>query len=176
MRRPYGVEYYAALVDDIRARLPHASIGTDVIVGFPGETDDDFQSLVSYLEGSPLTHIHVFPYSDRPGTAAAAMDGKVHGAVVRHRASRIREIGQRLTNEFRRSQVGTIHRALTIDDGSIVVTGNYLKIRIPEGRLRNEWVAVRVVSAGEMLKGELVSFQTPSPRAVDLPIGVALPR
>ncbi len=61
------------------ARIPDASIGSDVIVGFPGETDDDFEQLASYLEGSPLTHLHVFPYSDRPGTAASAMPGKVPG-------------------------------------------------------------------------------------------------
>ena len=79
MRRPYTIEYYSALVDDIRARIPHASIGSDIIVGFPGETDDDFERLVSYLEASPLTHLHVFPYSDRPGTAAATMAGKVQG-------------------------------------------------------------------------------------------------
>ena len=71
MRRPYTLEYYAALVDEIRAKIPHASIGSDVIVGFPGETDDDFERLASYLEGSLLTHVHVFPYSDRPGTVAA---------------------------------------------------------------------------------------------------------
>ena len=75
MRRPYTIEYYSALVDGIRARIPHASIGSDVIVGFPGETDEDFEQLESYLEASPLTHVHVFPYSDRPGTAAASMSG-----------------------------------------------------------------------------------------------------
>ena len=67
MRRPYTIEQYASLVDGIRARMPDASIGSDIIVGFPGETDDDFEQLASYLEGSPLTHLHVFPYSDRPG-------------------------------------------------------------------------------------------------------------
>ena len=87
MRRPYTIEYYAALVDDIRARIPHASIGSDIIVGFPGETDEDFEQLAAYLERSPLTHVHVFPYSDRPGTPASAMRGKVHGAVVRERAT-----------------------------------------------------------------------------------------
>ena len=62
MRRPYTIEYYATLVDDIRARIPHASIGSDVIVGFPGETDDDFHLLETYLDHSPLTHVQVFPY------------------------------------------------------------------------------------------------------------------
>ena len=155
MRRPYTIEYYAALVDDIRRRIPHASIGSDVIVGFPGETDDDFEPLASYLEGSPLTHLHVFPYSDRPGTVAAALADKVHGSVVRERSRRLREISGRLSKRFRDSQVGTVHRALTLEDGSLAVTGNYLKVRIPPGRLRNEWVQVRLTShhAGELLRG-----------------------
>lgn len=146
MRRPYSIEYYQALVDGIRSRMPLASIGSDIIVGFPGETEDDFAQLASYLERSPLSHVHVFPYSDRPGTAAASMSGKVHGATVRARTAAIRDIGARLTRRFRESQVGTIHRALTIEDGSLVVTGNYQKLRIPAGRPRNEWVRVRVES------------------------------
>jgi threonylcarbamoyladenosine tRNA methylthiotransferase MtaB len=155
MRRPYTIEYYSALVDDIRARLPHASIGSDIIVGFPGETDDDFEQLASYLEASPLTHLHVFPYSDRPGTAASTMSGKVSGAVIRERGRRVREIGGRLTARFRDSQVGTTHRALTLEDGSLVVTGNYQKLRIPPGLPRNQWVVVRVTSHddGELLRG-----------------------
>jgi threonylcarbamoyladenosine tRNA methylthiotransferase MtaB len=145
MRRPYTNAQYSALVDDIRARLPHAAIGSDVIVGFPGETDRDFEQLARYLERSPLTHIHVFPYSDRPGTAAAALDGKVPGAVIRDRARRVREISAVLTRDFRASQRGQVHRALTLEDGSLAVTGNYLKLRIPDGKARNEWVTVRVL-------------------------------
>ena len=155
MRRPYTIEYYSSLVDDIRARIPHASIGSDIIVGFPGETDGDFERLASYLERSPLTHIHVFPYSERPGTPASTMPGKVPGTVVRERGRRAREIGQRLTQGFRDSQVGTTHQALTLEDGSLVVTGNYLKLRIPPGEARNQWVRVRVASHddGELLRG-----------------------
>jgi threonylcarbamoyladenosine tRNA methylthiotransferase MtaB len=155
MRRPYTIERYASLVDGIRRRIPHASIGSDIIVGFPGETDEDFAQLCRYLERSPLTHIHVFPYSDRPGTVAAAMRDKIPGAVVRERGRRIRDIGQRLTMSFRESQVGTTHRALTLEDGSVAVTGNYLKVRIPPGRVRNEWVDVRIASdrRGELLGG-----------------------
>jgi threonylcarbamoyladenosine tRNA methylthiotransferase MtaB len=149
MRRPYTLAYYADLVDSIRARIPAASIGSDVIVGFPGETDEDFDELCAYLERSPLTHLHVFPYSDRPGTGASAMSGKVHGAVVRERAARVRASGHRLTVKFRESQRGTIHRALTLEDGSLAVTGNYLKVSIPPGRMRNEWVRVRITSVEE---------------------------
>jgi threonylcarbamoyladenosine tRNA methylthiotransferase MtaB len=155
MRRPYTIEYYSALVDDIRARIPDASIGSDIIVGFPGETDDDFEQLAGYLERSPLTHIHVFPYSDRPGTAASAMTNTVNGVVVRERGRRIREIGRVLSERFRDSQVGTTHRALTLDDGTLAVTGNYVKVRIPPGQARNEWVRVRLTSQdhGELLGG-----------------------
>jgi threonylcarbamoyladenosine tRNA methylthiotransferase MtaB len=155
MRRPYTIEYFRALVDAIRSRIPHASIGSDIIVGFPGETDDDFGELSSYLQSSPLTHVHVFPYSDRPGTAASTRRDKIPGAIVRERARVIREIGHRLAVAFRASQVGSVHRGLTLEDGSLVVTGNYLKVRIPPGRTRNEWVRVRVTSQhdGELLGG-----------------------
>jgi threonylcarbamoyladenosine tRNA methylthiotransferase MtaB len=155
MRRPYTIAQYASLVDAIRARLPHASIGSDIIIGFPGETDVDVEQLATYLERSPLTHIHVFPYSDRPGTAASTMREKVPGGLIRERARRIREIGQRLTERFRDGQIGTTHRALTLEDGTLAVTGNYLKVRIPPGRPRNEWVRLRVTShhEGELLGG-----------------------
>jgi hypothetical protein len=82
------------------------------------------------------------------------MGGKVGGVVVRERARRIREIGQGLTARFRRSQVGTLHRGLTLEDGSLVVTGNYLKVRIGPGRARNEWVMVKVTETGETMRGE----------------------
>jgi len=150
MRRPYTAAYYASLVDMIRTRIPHAAIGSDVIVGFPGESDADFDRLVSYLEGSPLTHVHVFPYSDRPGTAASAMGDRVHGGAIRERARRVREIGRRLMDRFHGAQVGTTQRGLTLEDGTLVATGNYLKVRIPPGWQRNRWVRVLINSADPM--------------------------
>jgi threonylcarbamoyladenosine tRNA methylthiotransferase MtaB len=153
MRRPYTIEYYEDLVADIRRQMPHASIGSDVIVGFPGETDADFETLATCLERSPLSHVHVFPYSDRPGTDATAMSEKVAGSVIRERGRRVRDIGQRLAWRFRESQLGAVRRALTVEDGSSVVTDNYLKVRVPAGRARNEWVRVRITSHhdGELL-------------------------
>jgi threonylcarbamoyladenosine tRNA methylthiotransferase MtaB len=155
MRRPYTIDRYASLVDGIRALIPAASIGADIIVGFPDETDDDFEQLASYLNRSPLTHVHVFPYSDRPGTTASTLSGKVPGAIVRERARVVRDIGQRLATKFRESQVGTVRRGLTLEDGSLVVTDNYLKVRIPPGRVRNESVRVKITSAGDPIRGEL---------------------
>jgi threonylcarbamoyladenosine tRNA methylthiotransferase MtaB len=144
MRRPYTLAYYERLVDRIRTKMPHASIGSDVIVGFPGETDADAALLESYLARSPLTHIHVFPYSDRPGTAAADMADKVHGARVRDRAAAVRSVGHELHRRFERAQEGSIRPALTIEDGSMAVTDNYLKLRVPPGQPRNTWVTVMV--------------------------------
>jgi threonylcarbamoyladenosine tRNA methylthiotransferase MtaB len=156
MRRPYTIAQYSALVNDVRAKMPGASIGSDIIVGFPGEADDDFEQLAAYLERAPLTHLHVFPYSDRPGTVASAMRDKVPGTVVRARARRVRELGRRLTERFHDSQMGTTHRALTLEDGSLAVTGNYLKLRIPPGRMRNEWVRVVVTETRDTMRGNLV--------------------
>lgn len=157
MCRPYTLESYRRLVDGIHDRLPHASIGSDMIVGFPGETDDDFAANVGYLPSSPLTHLHVFPYSDRPGTAASRLEGKVHGAIVRERATELRRIGTELTHRVHASQIGTVRPGLTLEDGTLVVTDNYLKVRIPPGLGRNQRVQVRVISAG---RAELVRLVT----------------
>jgi threonylcarbamoyladenosine tRNA methylthiotransferase MtaB len=142
MRRPYTIEQYSTIVNDIRYRVPHAAIGSDVIVGFPGETDRDFEELANYLEASPLTHIHVFPYSDRPGTEASERSEKVHGSVIKARAERVRQISRLLQDRFRTSLVGTRRPALTIEDGSIAVTDNYIRVTAPPGHGRNEWIEV----------------------------------
>jgi threonylcarbamoyladenosine tRNA methylthiotransferase MtaB len=131
-------------VERIRQDIPHAAIGSDVIVGFPGETDAAFLESCALLERLPLTHLHVFPYSDRPGTAASAMRGKVDGATIRERGRRIREVGAQRAEHFRRSQSGTVRRALTVDDGWSAVTDNYFKIRLDEQHPRNQWIDARI--------------------------------
>ena len=144
MRRPYTVSAYVRLVAGIRARLPHASIGSDLIVGFPGESRTDFEETEQLLNDLPLTHLHVFPYSDRPGTDAASLGGRVDGAVVRDRGSRLRAVGQAMAARFRQSQRGTVRSALTVDDGWSAVTDNYLKVKLNSRRARNEWVRVAI--------------------------------
>jgi threonylcarbamoyladenosine tRNA methylthiotransferase MtaB len=144
MRRPYTVDSYRRKVDLVRSRLPDAAIGSDVIVGYPGETDRTFETSLAYLRESPLTHLHVFAYSDRPGTDASRLPDKVHGSIVRERAARVREVGRDLATRFRQSQAGSIRRALTIDDGTSAVTDNYIKVKVPPGRGRNEWITVRL--------------------------------
>jgi threonylcarbamoyladenosine tRNA methylthiotransferase MtaB len=161
MRRPYTLDEYRRLVDGIASRLPHASIGADMIVGFPGETDADFAANLSYLPPSPLTHLHVFPYSDRPGTEASAMRDKVHGSVIRERGAALRGIGADLAARFYASQAGTVRPGLTLEDGTLVVTDNYLKVRIAPGMARNTRVRVRIPAsaspgAAPAISGELI--------------------
>jgi threonylcarbamoyladenosine tRNA methylthiotransferase MtaB len=157
MRRPYSLADYRRLVDRIRERMPDAAIGSDVIAGFPGETERDAALNESYLRESPLTSLHVFPYSDRPGTAASRMPSKVPGSIIRERAQRLRQVGAALSRRFRESQNGRIRPALTIDEGTLAITDNYLKVTIPAGHSRNEWVRVRIAAGDAVLVGMVVN-------------------
>jgi threonylcarbamoyladenosine tRNA methylthiotransferase MtaB len=156
MQRPYTLDEYRRLVDRVAEQVPSASIGSDMIVGFPGESARDFGANLEYLPASPLTHLHVFPYSDRPGTRATAMGNKVDGMSIRERGSALRAIGAELARRFRLSQCGTVRAGLTLEDGSLVVTDNYLKVRIPPGVARNQRVRVRIDEAGDALRGSVV--------------------
>jgi threonylcarbamoyladenosine tRNA methylthiotransferase MtaB len=148
MRRPYTFERYWRLVERIHTQLPHASIGSDLIAGFPGESDEDAEVMVRAIEDMPLSYLHVFPYSDRPGTDAAATTPKVDAAETRSRARRMRDVAKRLSARFIASQVGSIRPGLTLDGGTIVLTDNFLKIRIAAGLPRNMRVRVRIDSIG----------------------------
>ena len=160
MRRPYTSTFYRRLVERIRERVPEAAIGSDVIVGFPGERTTHAAHLLSFLDRLPLTHLHVFPYSDRPGTQAATMPGKVAGTEIRERGAAVRAMGRELTHRFHQSQVGSVRRALTVDDGSHVVTDNYLKLGIGQGQARNEWVQVRIGGSPGALEASLSSARS----------------
>ena len=156
MRRPYTGDYYRRLVTGIRERLPDAGIGSDVIVGFPGETAADAELNLAYLRESPLTYLHVFPYSDRPGTDATGMSGKVPGPVVRERGRAVRAVGADLAAAFRASQVGAVRSGLTTGGGTVVVTDNYLKVNVAPDLPDNRRVQVRITGAGESVSGEVV--------------------
>lgn len=160
MRRPYTVDDFDRLVTHVRHRLPDAGIGSDCVVGFPGETPNDVDENLEYLANSPLTYLHVFPYSDRPGTEATGMAGKVAHHDVRTRARSVRECGAELAARFRSAQVGSVRPALTIDGGRVALTDNYLKVRLPGDELDNQRVRVRVTGAGsatEPMTGQIAS-------------------
>ena len=155
MRRPYSLDLYRRVVDRIRDRLPHAAIGSDLIAGFPGEREEDADRTLDYLSGSPLTYLHVFPYSPRSGTEASRLSGRVPGPTIRDRARVWRAVGAELGRRFRETQVGTVRPGLTLEGGTVVLTDSYLKVAVAPGRDGNERVRVRITRA-EPLAGELV--------------------
>jgi threonylcarbamoyladenosine tRNA methylthiotransferase MtaB len=156
MRRPYSFAQYCHLVEGIRASVPHAAIGADVIVGFPGESDADHRSMAEGLPRLPLSALHVFPYSDRPGTEASSMTPKVAPSVAVERARRIRAVGRGLSERFARAHLGTTRPGLTLDDGTTVLTDNFLKVRVPAVRPRNARVRVRIDTDVPTLTGTIV--------------------
>lgn len=95
MRRPYPPAAFRRVVEELAALSPGACFGTDVMVGFPGETDEDFRETVRLLEQLPFAYLHVFPFSARPGTTAASMEGQVPGPVARERARELVALGDR---------------------------------------------------------------------------------
>jgi threonylcarbamoyladenosine tRNA methylthiotransferase MtaB len=161
MHRWYRTELYAERVDLIRRLLPDAAIGADVIVGFPGETDADFRATFEFIERLPFTYLHVFSFSARPGTAAAALGDAVLLPTIRNRARALRDLAQQKSAAFRASQAGRTVRALTLARGgenwTEALTGNYLRVRIAGRQPANQWRGVRVESEGriEERPGEL---------------------
>jgi threonylcarbamoyladenosine tRNA methylthiotransferase MtaB len=140
MHRWYRAEHYARRVELIRERLPHAAIGADVITGFPGETEAEHAATLAFIERLPFTYLHVFSFSKRPGTKAAALSNEVPGAVIKRRARELRALGEAKASAFRQSQFGRTLRVLTLrrDNSSEVPAGyttpalssNYLNVRV----------------------------------------------
>lgn len=106
MRRPYDAEAYRRAITEIDALVPGACLGTDVMVGFPGETDADHAATLALLESLPLAYLHVFPYSPRPGTDAAALGPAVPGEVVKARVHALRAFSERRWRAFLAAQAG----------------------------------------------------------------------
>jgi len=150
MHRWYRTEHYAERITLIRRMLPDAAIGADVIVGFPGETEDDFRTTTEFIETLPFTYLHVFSFSERPGTKAAGLGGAVPGQVIRERARTLRALAEEKSAAFRASQAGRRLRALTLarsgDDWTEALTGNYLKVRIEGRHPANQWHEVTIQS------------------------------
>ena len=126
MHRWYRAEHYARRVELIRERLPHGAIGADVITGFPGETEAEHAATLAFIERLPFTYLHVFSFSKRPGTKAAALSNEVPGAVIKRRARELRALSEAKASTFRQSQVGRTLRVLTLrrDNSSEVPAGD----------------------------------------------------
>jgi threonylcarbamoyladenosine tRNA methylthiotransferase MtaB len=106
MRRPYHTGMYRALVDRLAAAIPGLGLGADLIVGHPGETEEDFEATMRFVEALPFSSLHVFAYSDRKGTEAARRPDPVAPAAIRERSRRLRRLGAEKSLAFRRGMVG----------------------------------------------------------------------
>jgi threonylcarbamoyladenosine tRNA methylthiotransferase MtaB len=136
MRRPYKAEKFRRLLQDIQEKLPDAGLGTDVLVGFPGETDEDFAETCELVRNSPLTYLHVFPFSPREGTIAYSLPGRIASQVVKHRLSVLLEISRLKNLAFRQRFIGQLLPAITLSQeeelgSSRALTGNYIHARVP---------------------------------------------
>ena len=134
MHRKYRPWHYADRIERIRRAMPDAAIGADVMVGFPGESDDDFEQTRAFIERLPFTYLHVFTYSSRPGTPSAEMPDQVPVQVARERNRVLRELIAVKKREFMESFVGRELEAITLThyDGEYTeaLTDNYLKLRV----------------------------------------------
>jgi threonylcarbamoyladenosine tRNA methylthiotransferase MtaB len=135
MRRPYHSHYYARLLEKIRHKAPDAAIGTDVMVGFPTETDADHEQTKQLLKDSPITYLHVFPYSERPGTPSASLRPEVPKEVAQQRGTELRELSAEKNLLFRKSFLGRQLSVLTLDkkvEGQSweAMSTNYLKVEV----------------------------------------------
>jgi threonylcarbamoyladenosine tRNA methylthiotransferase MtaB len=148
MYRPYAPQYYSDLISRIRARVPDAAIGADVMVGFPGETDGDFSETYRLIEESPLTYLHVFPYSSRPGTVAAGLPNHIPEHVSRFRARALRRLIAEKNETFRQGMIGQEIEVLTLGDGS-ALSNNFVRVVMQEVAEINRWLRVFVIGLYE---------------------------
>ncbi len=162
MARPYTPENFVDLVREIHRLFPEAGLGLDVLVGFPGETAADFEATRALVAALPVTYLHVFPFSPRPGTAAAHLT-PVPAGEIRERARVIRDLGRLKKSQFLEAQLGETREVLVEGPASPRgwlqgLSDNYLRVVLPgEPALRNRRLRVRFRRLrGEAVVGEVV--------------------
>ncbi|MCH5331105.1 MAG: tRNA (N(6)-L-threonylcarbamoyladenosine(37)-C(2))-methylthiotransferase MtaB [Alistipes sp.] len=138
MRRRYTSSKFADRIETVRKHMPDAFIGIDVIVGFPGETEEDFRTTYTFLERISPSFIHIFPFSERPGTPAVDMQDKVPAAIAAERVKRLEVLCEKLHREFSLKHIGKVDSVLfesTMRGGYMTgFTGNYIRVRAPYDR------------------------------------------
>lgn len=191
MNRRYWTTQYAERLQAIREQIPNCAIGADVMVGFPGETDEDHAQSLGFIAALPLTYVHVFPYSLRPNTAAAALPSQVNGRIAHERGQEIRSLVAQKHQAFLAAQVGRRLSVLTLDEyrhggalkprdlepgdanpeetpARVALSSNYLKVVLPESNVpRNTLLDVWVRRVAEgLLYGHAKDLCPPEERAV----------
>ncbi|MBI4874286.1 MAG: tRNA (N(6)-L-threonylcarbamoyladenosine(37)-C(2))-methylthiotransferase MtaB [Acidobacteria bacterium] len=144
MRRWYRARHYADRVRKAREWMPEAAIGADVLVGFPGETSGEFDETRRLVEELPFTYLHVFTYSERPGTPAATLPDPVPIPERKRRNRLLREMAAAKNLDFRRRMVGRTLSVVTLEQPGIALSDNYLKVDLAAPRQPNRIVEVEI--------------------------------
>ncbi|HWY46601.1 MAG TPA: tRNA (N(6)-L-threonylcarbamoyladenosine(37)-C(2))-methylthiotransferase MtaB [Bryobacteraceae bacterium] len=144
MHRKYRPRHYAERVLKARASMPDAALGADVMTGFPGETTEEFEENRSFIESLPFTYLHVFTYSERPGTPAAAVPDQVPFETRKERNRILRELAARKNLEFRRRMIGRTLSVVTLGEGAL--SDNFLKVELASPSPANQLIDVRIGS------------------------------
>lgn len=161
MHRPYDTKRFTELVSEIRAQVPDVAITTDVIVGFPGETEEDFQTTLEFAKKCGFAKMHIFPYSKRKGTPAAEMPEQVDEAVKSERAARLAKVDDELHQKTLASMLGKEEEVLfeqPVDAEHMEgLCGPYLRVVVPGStELANTIAKVKITGVqDDFLLGEL---------------------
>ena len=134
MRRRYKISSFTKLTNYIRELIPDACIGTDVIVGFPGETEDLFLETYNYIKNSELNYLHVFPYSDRKGTRASIKTDKIDSYEKKNRSKKLRMLADKLKEEFQYKYIGKTLSGIK-EKNNKVRTRNYIDVNISDSKI-----------------------------------------
>ena len=163
MRRRYDTKLYSNKIEKIKKLMPNACIGVDVIVGYPGETDEEFNKTMNFLKSLPISYLHVFTYSERANTTAPRMGEVVPMEERRKRSKQLRILSLKLKQKFYQEQIGSQEKVLleTKEDNSIYgFTENYIKVKIPgEMELKNNIVNVKLKELNSDIEaiGEIIN-------------------
>lgn len=149
MFRKYRTRHYAGRLEIAHKLMPDSAIGADVMTGFPGESDEEFEETVRFIEQQPFTYLHVFTYSERPGTAAAERGDPVPMPVRHERTRALRTLSDQKNREFRRRLIGKTVSAVTLEQRGMALTTNFVKVQMARQREPNRLVDLEVGSLSD---------------------------
>jgi threonylcarbamoyladenosine tRNA methylthiotransferase MtaB len=150
MGRPYSPEFFGELINKIHQNMPDAAIGVDTLIGFPGESNSAFENTYNLIKKLPISYLHVFPFSARPGTQAADLPDKVDVSIIKQRCERLRMLGNHKRKEFFQGFIGQVLPILV--ETSRAASRNYLK------GISSNYVPV-LIDAGDNLKNKIVDVK-----------------
>jgi threonylcarbamoyladenosine tRNA methylthiotransferase MtaB len=168
MVRPYRAADYLEVMQEIRKKVPNACLGTDVIVGFPGESEAEFQESCRLVQAADLDYVHVFSYSDREGTASTRLDEKIDPRIIKERSGELHRVSRELFHKFLDRQLGQHLEVLTLEpdaaepEWTSTLSANYAPVRVKGHLAANRLLEVEIVGKeGATLIGRLPSPAPP---------------